>query len=104
MLIQQHLKLILRQKKSRLKVMAGLTESEGEWLSEESGWTPMARVMRADDSTEPITGCATYVQADGGKNSQPQWRFGTQERFAGRVRGKAPGPGCASSHSTRLCI
>ena len=50
-----------------MKLTAGLAESEGEWLSEESGWTPMARVMRADDSTKPITACATYVQADGGK-------------------------------------
>ena len=37
---------------------------------------------------------AVGKQADGGKNSQPEWRFGTQERFAGRVRSKTPGPGC----------
>jgi len=40
-------------------------------------------------------------QADGGKNSQPEWRFGTQERFAGRTRSRTPGPGCAAATRPR---
>lgn len=36
---------------------------------------------------------AVGPQADGGKNSQPEWRFGTQERFSRGTRDRKPGPG-----------
>ena len=36
---------------------------------------------------------AVGAQADSGKNSYPQWQFGTAERFGAGPRGRSPGPG-----------
>jgi len=36
---------------------------------------------------------AVGMQADSGKQSSPQWQFGTADRFASGPRAKAPGPG-----------
>lgn len=42
---------------------------------------------------------AVGTQQEGGKNSNPQWRFGTDERFGVRRKAESPGPGAHETDS-----
>jgi len=42
---------------------------------------------------------AVGTQQEGGKNSNPQWRFGTDERFGDRRKAGSPGPGAYDTDS-----